>query len=284
MDSSDKKNNNTQESKDKSTLWPGFRDYVGLSMIFLSAAILIILIVFAGKSIGSGTGDKFLHVKELFGILLPVIGTWIGTVLAYYFSKDNFEAASKSVSAMVSQVTSTDEKLQELKVSDIMLKPTDFNLKKVESIEAFKECKVSDLITEMENSHSERMLILENSTLKFIFLIYRSTLERFLVGYSKKTIALNDNSTPDANELTIKNMHESSFPLVKDIIEATNNQPFLPDTSTLEQVRKKMQEKTLCQDVFITKTGNKEESVEGWITDYMIVEKAELFKKAAPKS
>ncbi len=29
--------------------------------------------------------------------LLPIWGTWVGTVLAFYFGKSNFDAASKSV-------------------------------------------------------------------------------------------------------------------------------------------------------------------------------------------
>jgi hypothetical protein len=242
------------------------------------------LIVLASISMFSSAKEGFGNVKELFGILLPVIGTWIGTVLAFYFSKENFEAANRSVSAMVKQVTSTDEKLEELKVSDIMLKPNDFYLKKVENLDEFNACKISDLITEMEKSQSERMAILENKTLKFLFLIYRSTLERFLVGYTKGDITLNDKTTPPEADLTIKNMLESTFPLAKSIVDLTNSEPFLPITSTLAQVRQKMQDKTVCQDVFITKTGNKNEGVEGWITDYMIVEKAELFKKASPKS
>jgi len=275
--------NKTTEKKGLAAFMTGFRDYIGISMIVLSAAILITLIVFAGIHIAYDKKNGFENVKELFGILLPVIGTWIGTVLAYYFSKENFEAASKSVSAMVSQVTSTDEKLQELKVSDIMLKPNDFTLKKVESFDKFQECKIADLILDMENSESERMVILERDTSKFLFLIYRSTLERFELGYRNGTITLKDGTTPDAKELTIKDMFQSTFLLAAKILELTNSEPFLPISSTLAQVRQKMQEKTVCQDVFITKTGSKDEGVEGWITDYMIVEKAELFKKPASK-
>ena len=282
-EATNQQNNQAPENKEAQNQKPGFRDWIGVSIISLSGAILIALIILASISL-FGPKEGFSNVKELFGILLPVIGTWIGTVLAYYFSKENFEAANRSVSAMVKQVTSTDEKLQELKVTDIMLKPNDFYLKKVDNFDQFKECKISDLVSEMEKSQSERMTILENSTLKFIFLIYRTTLERFLLGYTNGAITLDDKTTPPASELTIKNMLESSFPLAKTIVELTDSEPFLPITSTLAQVRQKMQEKTVCQDVFITKTGNKEEGVEGWITDYMIVEKAELFKKAAPKS
>jgi hypothetical protein len=36
---------------------------------------------------------------------LPVIGTWVGTVLAYYFSKENLETATRSVAATASQMS-----------------------------------------------------------------------------------------------------------------------------------------------------------------------------------
>src|SRR5688572_6020838 len=39
--------------------------------------------------------------QRIFSSLLPLLGTWVGTVLAYYFSSKNFETASQSVERMV---------------------------------------------------------------------------------------------------------------------------------------------------------------------------------------
>jgi hypothetical protein len=33
--------------------------------------------------------------KDILATLLPVIGTWIGTVLAFFYSKENFESAAR---------------------------------------------------------------------------------------------------------------------------------------------------------------------------------------------
>jgi hypothetical protein len=41
-----------------------------------------------------------------------------------------------------------------------------------------------------------------------------------------------------------------------------------------------MQDNSLCQDVFITKTGKKTERIEGWITNTTVIEKSQLFAKA----
>jgi hypothetical protein len=54
-------------------------------------------------------------------------------------------------------------------------------------------------------------------------------------------------------------------------------------TASLDQVKKAMQDNAICQDVFITKNGKKEEAIEGWITNNIIIEKAELFKKSGAK-
>ena len=43
--------------------------------------------------------------ERLFSILLPIISTWIGTLLAFYFGKDNFEAASKTYEKIISNLT-----------------------------------------------------------------------------------------------------------------------------------------------------------------------------------
>lgn len=41
--------------------------------------------------------DQREGLTYVYSVILPLIGTWMGTILAYYFSKDNFEAANKSV-------------------------------------------------------------------------------------------------------------------------------------------------------------------------------------------
>ena len=49
--------------------------------------------------------SKSNAADRAFSMLVPMIGTWIGTVIAYYFSGENFERASQSVSKLVDQVT-----------------------------------------------------------------------------------------------------------------------------------------------------------------------------------
>ena len=58
--------------------------------------------------------------KDILAILLPVIGTWIGTVLAYYYSKENFEAATTGATNLAQQL-SPQQKLATTFARDVML-------------------------------------------------------------------------------------------------------------------------------------------------------------------
>jgi len=261
---------------------------IGIIIIILSGGLLIFLIVMARENISCTPADNpaFGRVKELMGILVPVISTWMGTILAFYFTKENYEAANRNVSAMVKQVTGTDEKLQEQKAKDVMMKPEDFSLLLEENEAKFKEENVNVLIKKMEDSHSERMAILQKGTLKFIFLIYRTTLERFAFGYNEESIKLNSGIKKDTYppaKLTVKDMYESDYKTMKDILALDVKNYFVSETATLAEVREKMKDNTICQDVFITKTGKTDEPVLGWITNNMVAEKADLFKKAGTK-
>ena len=56
--------------------------------------------------------DQFFDIaKYILGVLLPVIGAWVGTVLAFYFGQVHFEAASRSAENIVRQL-SPRERLQ----------------------------------------------------------------------------------------------------------------------------------------------------------------------------
>lgn len=57
----------------------------GLGVVFL--AIFTIMIA----------ADKDQTSRLVFTTVVPLFATWVGTVLAFYFAKDNFQAATDSV-------------------------------------------------------------------------------------------------------------------------------------------------------------------------------------------
>jgi hypothetical protein len=277
---SDQKNQVSADQKDRMRL--SFREWIAFAMIVLSVGLLITLSVIGFGIIKNtdSVSDKFKDIQALFGMLLPLIGTWVGTVLAYYFSKENFVAASQSVNDLVRHITSVEEKFHDIKVTEVMQKPENFPYGNADTTEALEKFKIQDLVDEMNAKNVERYPILIKNSLKFVFLFYRSTLERFQIGFINGTIKLVDpKKSHKINDLTVKDMFDSDFQLIKDVREITKKKKFLPVDATLEDVRALMMDNVICQDVFITQTGNKDEKVEGWITNDLVIEKAELFKR-----
>src|SRR5437764_473671 len=83
-------------------------------------AILLLTTVTVVGALFKGDAKDFTDsTRYVFNALLPLLGTWVGTVLAYYFSKSNFESASQSVERMVS--LTLDQKLGKLSVEKEMI-------------------------------------------------------------------------------------------------------------------------------------------------------------------
>ena len=96
----------------------GARNALAASITLVSIAGIVLLgLVIVGTSAESQRSET---AKTLMATVLPLFGSWVGTVLAFYFSRENFEAANRSVAALVKQIT-PEEKLQSIPVKEVML-------------------------------------------------------------------------------------------------------------------------------------------------------------------
>ncbi len=262
-----------------------FINTLAITIVVISSAVLLVLIIMAWWNLPTCEDcnkEGFANTKDLLSVFLPLIATWMGTILAFYFSKENFDNANRSVKTLVDRIKGPAEILEGLSVSDVMVRLDHSTLLTFANEEEFRKFPLSELLKKMVETHSERMPILEKDTLKFIFLIYRSTVERFILEVTAGKLPVKRQNV-QPKDLIVNDMFESDFQIIKDIVALNFKDYFLPITATLDEVRKAMQDNTICQDVFITKTGNKDEAVQGWITNNMIVEKAELFRKSGSR-
>jgi heme/copper-type cytochrome/quinol oxidase subunit 2 len=266
--------NNSSSSK--------FVNFFALVIVFFSITVIGILIWVAYTTIHAIKDDvSFDHSKELFNILLPVIGTWMGTLLAFYFSKENFKAANQQAKDLVNTIGgSVDQNLQQLKVKDVMIKTENAQLLTFDSPEDFKKEKLIDLYGKMEDTQSERLLILKRGDMTFIFNIYRTTIGRFMLRWERGKITLKETTgTPkDKKDLTVGDMYESDDPTFNGIVKLVPT--FIAQDATLDKVKEAMKDNSICQDVYVTENGSKDERVLGWITNSLVIEKAGLFTRS----
>ena len=94
-------NTNKAESPEENTQAPIFN--IAKWVITFSFSVIGALGVVAIIAIAFGDEKKVSAIKDILSILLPVIGAWAGTVIAYYFSRENFESATKSTRSLVPQ-------------------------------------------------------------------------------------------------------------------------------------------------------------------------------------
>lgn len=83
------------------------RAKIGRNIVYFALVVigLLGLVAIVTASFAQVKEGRFEYVKDILGMLLPVLGTWVGTVLAFYFSKENFVAAAQQTSNLVRQLT-----------------------------------------------------------------------------------------------------------------------------------------------------------------------------------
>ncbi|WP_133511908.1 hypothetical protein [Candidatus Thiosymbion oneisti] len=179
--------------------------------------------------------------------LLPVIGAWMGAVIAYYFSRDNFESAAKSTGELVRQLK-PEEILRKTGVTEAMV-PMD----QIKLTEQKTDSKIQDVIKEMDEKNANRLPIFgKNREAKYI--LHKSILHQFMIEC--------DSPENPMKDLTLQSLLDN--PKYKPIAEAFC---VLPESATLADAKRVIDQTENCSDVFITKTGQKTDPVTGWLTN-----------------
>lgn len=197
--------------------------------------------------------------------VLPLIGTWLGTVLAFYFAKENFEAAADQTKQLVrlgqGVLNSSDPVSKHmLPLSEMIVftpKPAPTN--------TAKDIKISDAAKQINDSKFDRLPILD-STNTFRYILTGSALNRCVV---QKGLNL---AGADAG-YTLEQLFTAE-PSMKD--RFTNLAVFVNDSATLGDAKKAMDSVKSCRDVFVTKNGNATEPVIGWITNNKLLSESEV--------
>jgi hypothetical protein len=243
--------------------------------------------------INEETPDNSKDILQiLLSAILPLFGTWIGTILAFYFSRENLLAANQTVRHLVDTITS-DKKLQSIKARGIMI-PVE-KLKYKEYKTGTDDSKINlkqDFLDYIKTNGISRVILLdENKAAKYA--LHKSAIESFIAeqyldlqskagattsaqgtatsggGSSSSQGQPATNAVPP-KALTFADMKASKNEHIKDIL--VNGVKFISEDANLSDAKVLMKNYPACNDVFITRTGSPTEPVLGWITDKTIAE------------
>jgi hypothetical protein len=226
------------------------RCYLGI--IITIAGILGVTIIAIVIMIVAETGKKSETAQFLLTSLLPVIGTWVGTVLAYYFAKENFESAARTTK----ELAGIDERLRSVPVTTAMIeigKADKLQLKKSQDPESLK---LKDLIDQMTKAKRQRLPVLDEKGAP-VYIIHLSSLTDFV---ARQALGAAGAAVAGLTIADLKNQRADLFRMI-------GAWACVKRTATLADAKQTMDALRNCSDVFVTESGRIDEPVIGWVTN-----------------
>ena len=208
-------------------------------------------------------------VKYILATVLPVVAGWVGTVLAFYYGKENFEAGTKSVTTAAQALTSK-EKLAATLAGSLGKARSDFKalvLTKEESADP-KKVRLDRVEKEFtpasqKDKPYERLPVLLPGDLPYM-VVHRSTLNSFLVDQNKA------DPTKNIQDYTLGNLYDKV-----DYLPLKSFVTVAPD-ATAAQAKTEMEKIENCSDVFVTVDGKVTSAVIRWVTNVDLLKAAEV--------
>ena len=225
----------------------GTRKWLALGIVGASVVGVVLL---SGVAILTAGEERAETSRLVFSSVLPLLGTWVGTVLAFYFARENLEAATRSTLALSGVETTTP-------VTRVMIREADFVAYDVgtgEDVEAVPLSAVRDKMRDLVPP--SRRLPIRNAAGAVMYVIHVSTLTAFAESQGQ-TSATIDKTVGDL-------IGNAEF---KSLVEAVG---FVAETATLADARTVMASVKYCNDVFVTGNGKREERAIGWLTNTLL--------------
>ena len=224
------------------------RTFLTIWMVTVGLAIIVVFGVLVFHSVSTKGTDDDDASKWVFNATTPLIASWIGTVLAFYFGRENFESATDRILQL------NKESLDDIPVEQMMIaKKTMLNIihkqGKTYNLANKELAKVKDIIELYKSNGKDRIPVLdENSYPKYI--LHLNTLEKL----DDQSISLSDFLKKDSSNGLYGHNQPKGFVTVRpnlSLEEATKIRLGLED----------------CRDIFVTANGNDNSETFGWITD-----------------
>lgn len=223
------------------------RHWLAITIVSLS---VVGIAVASGLAIGFATAtDRSETTRLVFTSVLPLLGTWVGTVLAFYFVRENLHAATESTMRLTGRPEPRTPVKQAMlpkdKIDAYVLKPG----------EDASAVKLSDLYDQMQSLKRHRTPILNESG-AVLYVVHDSTIASFADSMNK------DPSDPNKFTETMADLLQNDE--FKKAIEAIG---FVGPAAVLAEARAVMRSVELCNDVFVTTNGKRGDPIIGWLTN-----------------
>lgn len=225
-------------------------DRLALVVVSLAAVILILLIVLAVYN--ANENDRTETAKDVLNAVLPLIASWVGTVLAYYYSRENLNAATRSATELAQQLSGV-EKLAVLRARDAMI-PRD----RIDTMAIEDTTLLTAIIEFLRERRRQRLPVFtEQGAIRYI--VHLSTINGYISQCALEGRPLEGLTFAELlADPTRAELLRGSFGTVA-------------EAATLAEAKASLEQGRAREDVFVTRSGGRDEPVLGWLTNNDLV-------------
>jgi hypothetical protein len=241
----------TQNAEPVQTLTGAFQNRLAW-VVFLVATSGILLVAWIYASTLAENS-----AREVFSTIVPLFGTWVGTILAFYFSRENFREANDAVNRAFAQLT-PDQKLQQTSVRQVMKTRGAIKVYDLPEGKSETDIHIAELLDLTGKGYGRVPIFAPGDVVRYI--VHESLLNKFIAETAKT------NPGFDLAALTLSDFlaHPVGDQTLKDWV---SSKAFVKADATLADARDAMLTVKGCQDVFVTQSGKPDEAVIGWLTN-----------------
>jgi hypothetical protein len=231
-----------------------------IAIVALAAALIFSFVVLAYQpafqTVLAPKIDTLL--TGVFGTVLPVVATWVGTVLAFYFGSENFRQAAQSTREALS-----DRLAPRKKITDVMVP-----YERTGRLGAENEADAESTLTMLDVIHT-----LSAAATRVIVFNLKAQAPIYIIRSSSPPMP--------ANWVTPEYAAGTALPKdvkLKDYLDINDNRAdarkfrFIDENATPEAALALMTDQGV-DDLFITKDGQKTSRVLGWVTSHDLLKK-----------
>ena len=221
------------------------------------AAVVIVASIVALAVLGAMVIlNDAANALTLFNILLPVMATWVGTVLAFYFGRENFESASKQVRSTNAQLVrlaqSTQQERARQPITQVMRPIGDMTYEQL----AGNRTPQTITLAQMRGKYTDvitRLPVL-TADLKPLYMVHASEVDKYLA----------DPTHPDSSSLQqfIEDQANANA-----FYDAQRGFALLAETASVADAKQSLEAVATVQDAFVTATGTADEPLVGWVSN-----------------
>lgn len=189
--------------------------------------------------------------QNVFNVIVPVIAAWVGTVLAFYYGRQNFQTANEEIREMVRELGPDDRARQP--VTAIMKPAWNMTSMVVDGNGSAASLTLRELKAKYVGNVS-RLPVL-GSDRSALYMIHESRVDRHVAE---------GGSIEDTLETFVATQAADTPPVQFDY-----GHGFLtvPENATVADVKHELVREQSVQDVFVTRSGRPDGEVLGWVSN-----------------